>query len=458
MKLIRIPYIASALLLSAVAAPYTGAQTIDGDWTGQLEVGRASLKLVFHISLADKTVSMDSPSQNAYGIEGQTVYMSADSVHFKVPKLMMNYRGGLHDGEITGTFRQGIMIAPLAMSPGVKKAARPQTPYPPFPYATEEVVFENKAGGAVLAGTLTTPANCTDDTPVVVLVSGSGQQNRDEELFEHKPFAVIADYLARNGIASLRYDDRGVGGSTGEVVEATTADFAGDATAALDWLRGLGRFGKTGIIGHSEGGLIACMTGAAEGGPDFIVSVAGPAIKGTRTIAYQNKVALMKSGVDENTAEDFRAAVERALEYKLAHPAATELPDADLALLYPQHDLDDTTRKLAASIRGMFVPGDPNRWMLWFLAYDPAADLKALDIPAMLIYGEKDRQVPPALNKTMAEELAPAAIVKEYPGLNHLMQHAATGDVEEYVTIEETISPEVLADIVSFIGKATTKD
>ena len=422
-----------------------------GSWSGQLKVSaRQSLKLVFHID-RDDAVTMDSPDQGAYGIECQTVFLSPDSINVKVPSLMVTYTGHISGDKIEGTFKQGMLKKPLVLELGENKAKRPQTPIAPFPYSTEDVSISAPGDSVVLAGTLTVPDNATNKTPVVVMVTGSGLQNRDEELFEHKPFAVIADYLARNGIASLRYDDRGFDKSSGDPTKATTADFASDAKAVADWIRKQRLFGKIGIIGHSEGGQIAYILGAKKHGPDFIVSIAGPSIKGTKTVAYQNKIALLKSETPAKQAEDFESAMEKAMEYKLTKPDIHTINEAKIAELYPQYTDDHATQELAALLTMYLVSEDTNQWMDYFLAYDPAKDMKALKIPTLIIYGEKDHQVPASLNAAPARNYSPKAIVKEYPDLNHLMQHAVTGDVEEYKSIEETISPEVLSDIVSFI-------
>lgn len=443
------------ILLAISTVSVALAQGITGDWNGKLNVApQVSLKLVFHID-PDSKVTMDSPDQGAYGIEGETLFLSSDSIAFKVPALMMDYTGHLSGGNIVGTFRQMGRSMPLTLSPGVNKAKRPQTPEPPFPYTTEPVTV--KHGDVSLVGTLTVPDNAGSSTPVVVMVSGSGQQNRDEELFEHKPFAVIADYLARNGIASLRYDDRGTGESVGEVLSATTADFASDAQAVVRYLKDSRRFGKIGLLGHSEGGIIGYMLGAKPGMLDFVVSVAGPSVKGTKTIAFQNKMSLVKSGVAENIAKDFEKGMEAVLEYKLKHPEAAGASDELIAQLYPQYENSEDTRKLGTMLKSVVSSATSNPWMVYFLSYDPTADLKALNIPALIIYGGKDCQVPPVLNAGYARQLAKHAKVTEYAGLNHMMQHAETGYVEEYATIEETISPEVLSDIVSFISKEIIK-
>lgn len=403
----RALWVAAAL----VSAIILQAARPEGDWTGRLELGGGrSLKLVLHIGAPTDTVTLDSPDQGAYGLPCETVYLLDDSINIRIPRLMMSYQGrvGL-DGVLSGVFAQGNIRLPLSFRPGMERAVRPQTPRPPFPY-TEESVTVDAGPGIRLAGTLTVPDTHSATTPVVVLVSGSGAQNRDEELFEHKPFAVMADYLARNGIASLRYDDRGVGESTGDRTDATTRDYAADTDAAVKWLRRQHRFGQTGVIGHSEGGMIAYMLGAVDDGPDFIVSIAGPAVEGARILDYQNKTVFVRGGMTEAQAD--RAAA-------------------------------DARKRLEA---------DPTmKWMHFFLSYNPASDLRNLKIPALIIYGGKDRQVPSEMNSDVARQLAPRATVRSYPGLNHMMQHAPTGAVEEYSSIEETISPEVLKDIATFI-------
>ncbi len=453
MKCIRIVAFIVVCLAAICSARNAYAQRIAGEWSGQLKVApQMELKLVFHI--AEDAVSIDSPDQGAFGIPGDLVFLSEDSVCFKIPKIMAGFSGALKGQVLVGQFQQGGMHFPLELTQGASKANRPQTPTPPFPYTTEELKITTQAG--TIAGTLTIPENADNNTPLAILVTGSGQQNRDEEIFEHKPFAVIADYLARNGVATFRYDDRGMGESTGDVLSATTADFAADAEAAVGYLRNTGRFGKTGIIGHSEGGLIAYMLGAKPNTIDFIVSVAGPSIKGSKTIGYQNKMALLKSGLPEKEADDFAKAMEATCDYKVSHPEATSLSDAQLAELYPQYKDTPLTQQLAEGLKGAISAGSDqmsNPWMMYFLAYDPASDMKKLQLPTLIIYGEKDQQVPPSLNAELARQLAPQAIVMEFPQLNHLMQHAQTGDLSEYKQIEETISPEVLAAISDFISQ-----
>lgn len=425
------------------------ADNLFGDWSGQLKVSPAiSLKIVFHIE--DGAVTLDSPDQNVYGIDCSVNYLSDDSISIAVPQLMMKYSGGLKDQTIVGQFIQGPAKLPLNLTSGVKKANRPQTPVGPFPYTTEPITV--KAPDALLSGTLTLPENSTAATPLVVLVSGSGLQNRDEELFEHKPFAVIADFLARQGIASFRYDDRGYGESSGDASNATTADFANDAEAVVDYLRRTERFSKIGLLGHSEGGMIGYMLGAKPGVIDFLVSVAGPAVDGKVINAYQNKVALIASGIDLKTADEFSAALLKALTYRLQNGALKEVSDDFLAEIYPQSRNTPVGQQLSETITATLTKTDINPWMEYFLRFDPVDCLQKLQIPAFIIYGERDTQVPPALNLTPAQINAPNATVKVYPELNHMMQHSVTGHPGEYKEIEETFSKDVLNDIVIFIN------
>ncbi len=286
------------------------ATSIAGKWSGVLKVThQVQLKLVFNVKYEPGQpgiVTMDSPDQGVYGIPCQVNYISADSLDVAVSRLMMRFAASLtrESTVLQGSFSQGSLTLPLSLSKDLSHAQRPQTPHPPFPYEQREVTFTNPSGNAVLAGTLTLPHGYTSDTPVLLMVSGSGQQNRDEEMFGHKPFAVVADMLARKGIATLRYDDRGYGKSTGDLRNATTRDFADDATAGIDYLREAEEFNHVGVYGHSEGASIAFMTGAA-GKSDFIVAVGAPALRGDTILADQSARILRLSGVPDATVQNY---------------------------------------------------------------------------------------------------------------------------------------------------------
>ena len=391
------------------------AQDIKGAWKGDLDLTATKLTIVFHFN--GDTCTMDSPDQGAKDIPVEVVFVSSDSVIVSNKQLDMVFSGEFQNGIIKGQFKQRGLSLPLILTPNEVVRNRPQTPIPPYPYRTEEVSFTN--GDAILSGTLVYPEdwNGKKKVPVAIMVSGSGLQNRDEEVFGHKPFLVITDYLARHGVATLRYDDRGTGLSTGDGRKATSKDFMEDALAGIEFLRSKGIFKEVGVIGHSEGGEIAFMLGADKK-VDFLVSLAGPGVQGDSILVLQNNNALRKAGYDITvTREEVRDAVK--------------------------------------------TKNDP--WLEYFSEYDPVQDIRKIFCPALILNGEKDTQVESAVNIPSIEGNLPRdrrgrfasrhTEIKVYPGLNHLFQHCLTGQSEEYNDIEETISPEVLEDIAVWIGK-----
>lgn len=403
------------MMLWIVAMSVQG-QSITGSWKGAIDVSGQKLGLVFNLSTdaeGKQQCTMDVPQQGAQGIPVTLIHLSADSLSLEVKQIGLSYAGRRDGDVIRGMFRQNGLTLPLELQKGKPAAPnRPQEPKAPFPYLTEEVTFSNLQVGATLAGTLTYPVGYKTGkrVPVVLMVTGSGPQDRNEGIFEHHPFLVIADYLARNGIASLRYDDRGTGHSTGQFKGATSADFATDAQCGLDWLKKSRRFGPVGLLGHSEGGLIAFMIGARKAA-DFIVSMAGPGIKGDTLIAEQANANMQIYGQP------------------------------------PTQTVANLRRELAA------LPQDP--WMNYFIDCDPAPYIRQITIPLMAINGSKDHQVLPGTNLKVIRELQSGAnrknLIREYPGLNHLFQHCTTGGANEYYQIEETIAPEVLKDMADWI-------
>lgn len=390
------------------------AQEIKGSWKGELDLVTSKLTIVFHFN--GKNCTMDSPDQNAFDIPAMVEFMSSDSVSVSNKQLDMVFSGRLQDDKIEGSFKQGSLSLPLILTHFEVVRNRPQTPKPPFPYQTEEVIFTN--GDATLAGTLVYPEgwNGKKKVPVAIMVTGSGLQNRDEEVFDHKPFLVIADYLARHGIATLRYDDRGAGSSTGDASNATTKVFMEDALAGIELLRSKGKFGKIGVIGHSEGGEIAFMLGARKK-VDFLVSLAGPGIQGDSILVLQNINALRKAG----------------------------------------HTMTVTREQVRSAVKAKNSP-----WLDYFIDYDPVQDIRHIRCPALILNGDKDIQVESAVNIPSIKGNLPRnrrgkfvshhTEIKVYHGLNHLFQHCVTGWPEEYKEIEETFAPEVLKDIATWIG------
>jgi hypothetical protein len=411
------------------------ANAQDGTWTGKLDVQGMKLTIVFHLD-GDEPC-MDSPDQAAQGIPIQVERNDMGKIIIRIPMLGASYEGMWLGKQILGTFTQMGQSLPLTLAPGEDKLNRPQTPQGPFPYATEEVSFDN--GDAHLEGTLVLPDGCSRKTPVLIFVTGSGQEDRDETVFEHKPFAVIADALGRAGIATLRYDDRGVGGSTGEVANATTEDFRDDALAGIKLLRE--RFDKVGVIGHSEGGTIALML-AAERQVDFIVSLAGMVVSGKETLLWQNRIAFMDAGVPAETTDVYCKALGEAID---ACITGTPIPSAS------KYDLPAAlAQNLAAASMQLQTP-----YLKYFVAMDARPLLGSIACPVLAINGTKDIQVEHESNLEALRNSLPANPrnrIEAIEGVNHLFQHCTTGAVAEYRQIEESFAPEALDLIVNWLS------
>ena len=444
MKAIRTTLVLALLLM------VTTAQAQRGSWKGELDVQGIKLPLVFHFT--DKGCTMDSPAQNVREIPTQTV-VKGDSVTVEIAMIGARFEGVNKGTEIEGTFTQQGMAFPLTLTPGEVTLNRPQTPKPPFDYLTEEVSFTN--GSFTLRGTLTKPRGCSRQTPVVLMVSGSGQQNRDEELMGHKPFLVIADYLARHGIATLRYDDRGVGKSTGNMAMITLQSNMLDAEAGIDYLKSTKKFGKIGVLGHSEGGIISYML-AARGKADFVVSLAGPVLPGDSVLLMQNRDVLTTAGLDKDNVEKYATALSRVFKYRMSEQKMkfSNKPESLVPMLTMDINLMPELRKnLIETVKMVDSP-----WLVSYLKYDPATDIRKINSPVMLIIGDNDKQVNATANIQAAENILPKAVkakslLKAYPTLNHLFQPSETGSPGEYAKIETTISEEVLDDITSWITK-----
>lgn len=420
------------LALMAVAAVTLKAQT--GAWTGKLKVSGVELALIFNIG--EESATLDVPDQGAKDIPVEVSRDAVGGITLNVPAINASFKGLWAGKVIAGTFTQHGMSFPMTLTPGAPVVRRPQTPVGPFPYATEEVSFTN--GDAVLKGTLTLPDNCDRKTPVLVMVTGSGLQNRDEELFGHKPFAVIADAFARAGIATLRYDDRGFGESTGEVVLCTTEDLKNDALAGVKLLRD--RFERVGVIGHSEGGTIALML-AGERQVDFAVSLAGMIVSGAETLLAQNRRAFESAGLPESEVEAFARLLSDTFT---AIRTRAPLPSAD------NYDITDALRKNYAAA----LPSFRTPYMEFFLGLDLSASLSGITCPVMALNGTKDTQVQCDRNIAALEAGLPSnsrSVIRAEDGLNHLFQHCVTGEVSEYKSIEETFSPEVLSEMIAWI-------
>ena len=405
---------------------------IKGTWTGKLNVFGNELTLVFHFDGEDCT--LDSPDQGIKGVPAK-LERTETGIKVAVPSINAIYEGVNMGDSAMGTFKQHGQSFPLTLKPGIVKRNRPQTPAPPYPYQTQEVSFNN--GDAVLKGTLVMPENASSQTPVLLMVTGSGLQNRDEEFFEHKPFAVIADALARQGIATLRYDDRGFGESTGDLVNVTTEDFKNDALAGVELLRK--QFKHVGILGHSEGGTIGLML-AAEGKVDFVISLAGMVVSGEKTLLEQNRWTLQQSEYSQDVIDRYCTALESLFdELKVGRN--------------PEPTVHDLPTELEKNLQ-LAQAQSSTPYMRHFLALDLSDRLGKITCPVLALNGTKDRQVNGEENlNALRNGLAGQKEIRVIEGVNHLFQHCNTGNPSEYKDIEETFAPEALEIIVTWMKK-----
>lgn len=410
-----------------------GMAAQSGSWKGELKVGGTTLPIVFNFSTEGCT--LDSPAQGAKGIPTKWTPDASGKVSVQIPVINGSFEGTLTGDSIPGTFMQRGYSIPLTLRPGEVKLNRPQTPKPPYPYTTEEVSFKN--GDAVLRGTLTLPENYTKNTPALVMVTGSGLQNRDEEAFGHKPFAVIADALARHGIATLRYDDRGFGESTGDVVNSTIEDFKNDAAEGIRLLRN--RFKHVGVLGHSEGGTIAMML-ATDKSVDFAISLAGMTVSGKELLLRQNRDALAGIGLSSDVVDIYCKHLSACMDAVIAGKVPEPVNDTQLPAVLNQN--------LNKALQQFATP-----YMRSFIRLSAKDNLAKTSVPLLALNGAKDTQVDYVNNLAAVKALASGKpfTVKSYEGLNHFFQHAETGSADEYGKIEETISPEVLSDIIAWI-------
>ncbi len=448
---------------SGVAGPWQ--DTVEGHWEGAVEI--PGNPLLFMVDLKRDgdafTGTIDIPSQGGKDVPLSDVSVEDGKIRFAIPNVPGNpaFEGKIEGASIKGVFTQSGASAPFYLSR--EKAVgpkRPQEPQPPFPYREEEGLWQN--GDITLAGTLTLPKG-SGPFPAALLITGSGSQDRNSELLGHKPFLVWADYLTRAGIAVLRVDDRGVGGSSGSVMDSTTADFAEDALAGVAWLRQRPEIDpdRVGLIGHSEGGIVAPI--AAVRSPDvaFIVLLAGPTLPGKDIVLHQVIYGLEKAGSGPAEIDKQRPFYKQALENAATMKDLDRLKSENAKLMSALfYAMPERHRQAAGLDREAFVAQNLGlveyRWYRYFLGYDPRVDLAKVNCPTLALFGELDFQVDPALNRPEVERAlakAPAkdVVVKTLPGLNHLFQKATTGDGSEYGVIEETVNPAVLALVRDWI-------
>lgn len=446
-------------------------QNITGQWNGALKVQGTQLRLVFNITKTDDRIiaTMDSPDQGAKGIPTTTTSFENSILKITIENAKIEYEGALgKDNIIVGTFKQGGQSFPMNLSKVViekEKFVRPQEPTQPYSYFSEDITFENKKAGIILAGTLTLPKN-EGVFPVVILISGSGPQNRDEELLGHKPFLVLSDHLTKNGIAVLRYDDRGTALSKGDFKTATSADFATDVESAITYLKTRKEINKKkiGLMGHSEGGLIAPMVASKSKDVAFIVMLAGTGIQGDQILLLQQRLIGKASGVSDEDLQKNELTNRKAFDIVNKSNSIEQL-NIDLTNFIKQSLLDN---KNAEKPKGMSeddfvklqVKQIANPWMQYFIKYNPAPTLEKVKCPVLAINGGKDLQVPTkenleAIKKALAKGGNKKVTTKEFPNLNHLFQECKTGSPDEYATIEQTFSPIALTEILKWIQLQT---
>lgn len=459
------------LFLTTFTSFSISAQEITGQWNGVLKAPGGQLSLVFHVTQTADGLSttMDSPDQGANGIPVTKTTYENPKIKFEITNAHIEYNGELKESEIIGVFKQNGQEFPMNLSKkAITKTAlkRPQEPIKPYPYYEEEVSFQNPKANISLAGTLTLPKK-EGVFPAVILISGSGPQNRDEELLEHKPFLVISDFLTKNGIAVLRFDDRGVGKSTGDFKAATTADFATDVESALVYLKTRKEINssKIGLIGHSEGGIIAPMVASQAKDVNFIVLLAGTGIPGNELLLLQQGLIAKASGISETEIQKSAQTNARLFELVL-HSKDEQQLKSDLTKLLTQTLNENTNAEIPNGMTkeeyvGLQVNQITTPWMQYFLKFNPATALEKVSCPVLALNGEKDLQVPPKENLTAIKQaLAKAGNKKvttiEFPNLNHLFQECKTGSPDEYAKIEQTFSPTVLDEMLKWI-KAQTK-
>ena len=465
MKIISIKLVA-VFLAFFISSAFLQAQDITGQWNGVLSVQGMNLRLVFHIEKTTEgyTGKMDSPDQNVTGIPVAAVDFDGTTLSLSIPTMGILYEGEYKADSIVGTFRQGGMSFPMTLTrtpTEIKSVRRPQEPQPPFPYHSEDVTFENQTAGITLAGTLTMPETGSN-FPAVILITGSGAQDRNQEIFGHKPFLVIADYLTRRGIAVLRFDDRGVGQSTGNFSGATTADFATDVESAVAYLKNRREINpqKIGLIGHSEGGAIAPIVAARSCDVAFIVMLAGPGLRGDVVLLQQCEMIHRVSGMPEDKIIATCGVNAKIFEHIINSQELVSLQEiaelltglkSEIEAIMPEGmSIDDFIRLVTAQMS--------SPWMQYFLRFDPAPTLEQVRVPVLAVNGSKDLQVSARENleaiRTALERGGNQNVtIIEYPRLNHLFQECTTGLPEKYAAIEQTFSPEVLKDIADWILK-----
>ncbi len=436
----------------------SNAQSFDGSWKGEVEVSGQKLLLVFNLEQDsnDRWIgTFESPMQTAQRFPIDAIKVQKDSIWMVVKAIRLFYAGYLdRDKDVMkGVMKQGSFESAMILVRSENEMSglsRKQDVFPPYDYLEQQVSFRNPKGNASLAGTLTYPKG-GGPFPAVVLVNGSGQQNRDSEVFGHRPFKILADHLSKNGFAVLRYDDRGIGGSKGEVNLATTIDFASDADAAVDFLskQNTVKLGKIGIVGHSEGALIAEIVAAENDKVDYVALLSGPVIKGDSLLILQSYALGKASGLSESVLNENKISNRRIYDILLRDETPQELSGMLEKELVRQNRGNPLTSDMKIKLSPMLIP-----WFRTFLRIDPAYYLKQLRVPIFASFGGKDVQVPANENIYALQHLrlnTTDVTIKDYPNLNHLFQQAETGKIEEYFENSESFNEQLMDDLTHWL-------
>jgi fermentation-respiration switch protein FrsA (DUF1100 family) len=481
MKAVRMSVLAAALLCpNLLALPASagsgGAKgpSLEGTWLGTLKVSAIELRVVFNLRVnpdGSLAGTLDSPDQGAAGIPISRVASENGQVTVEVKTVGGRYEGTLNAecSEMSGKWTQGGATLDLVMKrvKEVPKAVRPQEPKRPYPYLDEEVTYPNTKAGFTLAGTLTMPRS-GQPFPAVILITGSGQQDRDETVFGHRPFLVLADYLTRRGIAVLRVDDRGVGGSQGDASQATSEDFAQDVLAGVAYLKTRQEIDpqRIGLIGHSEGGIIAPMVATQSSDVAFIVLMAGTGVPGDVIVEKQIAGLLQAAGTDQATIDKAIRNQRRVYEVIKTETDPNVVKEKIRQIIQESVEALSEEQKKAFHSSDAAVDvqaqGAASPWFRFFITHDPKETLRKVRCPVLAINGELDKQVPPkdnlpAIEQALREGGNTHFVVKELPGLNHLFQTAKTGNIDEYARLEETIAPLALETVAQWIETQTQR-
>jgi hypothetical protein len=471
-------YFIVALLLSLGWNVEAQQKNISGIWEGKLNAG-ITIRIVFHLNKGADGVytgTMDSPDQGARGLQLGTIGLLKDSVIIEVPIAKGYFRGlQVSDSLLNGVWLQGPAKFPLQLKHvlAVSVANRPQTPKPPFSYVVEDLVYNNADNSMQYGASFTYPAS-GGPFPTAILITGSGQQDRDETILEHKPFAIIADYLTKNGYAVLRVDDRGIGkSSAGNLATATSLDFASDVENGLRYLKTRKQVDTTkiGLIGHSEGGLIASIVASRNRNINFVIMLAGPGIKGAELLTLQMSAILKSSGIagdvikayeplyrqmmddcitQKDTAIAFSNANKAFQDWKARQPAST--------LNVLGFSGDETNLKIIRSLVGSFS----SEWMKYFLLTDPQPFIEKFHCSVLAMNGSRDVQVLPLANLAGIKVALEKSKSRKFEtiqleGLNHLFQHCKSCSPAEYGLLEESFAPEALEAMGKWLGEIFSK-